>query len=301
MRELDCWQRVVLWGGLDTQDSSRHIYRHFNSALTRLGKSVYWVPDDPASREVLRPGSLVFAYNIWGAHLGAAVEGVDYLLHNFDISHPVFEELDTRHLVRLQVYTNEAVGERILDSPVRLYEPENHVLHQPWGTDLFAEDFHPPFYNPEGDVAFVGAIWNTDGQGNPGAIEELKEAAAAYGLKFIHYTQISDVENVTVVRAARLAPAIAGPWQVEHNYLPCRLFKNVSYGAFGLTNVPKFFDIVPHAFLPGASTIELLQYGLGLEGDAYHHRVLEQQRSVKCYTYRESLLSIAEAFERARG
>jgi hypothetical protein len=44
---------------------------------------------------------------------------------------------------------------------------------------------------------------------------------------------VPDWVNVAAIRRSRIAPAIAGRWQVEHNYLPCRMFKNISYGQLG--------------------------------------------------------------------
>lgn len=49
---------------------------------------------------------------------------------------------------------------------------------------------------------------------------------------------ISCEENRQLVKHAYLAPAIQSPWQIDHNYIPCRIFKNISYGSVGITNNP---------------------------------------------------------------
>ena len=45
-------------------------------------------------------------------------------------------------------------------------------------------------------------------------------------------------ENVKLIQESILAPAIQTDWQVENGYIPCRIFKNISYGKMGVTNNP---------------------------------------------------------------
>ena len=39
-----------------------------------------------------------------------------------------------------------------------------------------------------------------------------------------------------IIANSEIAPAIVGSWQKEHEYVPCRIFKNISYGKLGMTN-----------------------------------------------------------------
>ena len=48
--------------------------------------------------------------------------------------------------------------------------------------------------------------------------------------------KISPEQNVDFVRKAYLAPTLVGQWQCDNGYIPCRIFKNISYGQFGITN-----------------------------------------------------------------
>ena len=291
------WEKVVLWGGRVSLDSSRHIYRAWSETLRKLGVSVAWVEDHPSSLEQIQPGCLVFAYNIWGAHIGEAVPGVDYLLHNFDVSHPLIQTVAPERLVRLQVYTNDVMGERW--DEVRYWLADGHVLFQPWGTSLLAEEFLDPVFNPAArDCAFVGALWDDGGLGNATTVPRVAELLRARGLTFTHLTQVHDDDMVAAVRSSRFAPAFAGPWQVEHNYLPCRVFKNVSYGALAVTNVPKFRDLMPGVWDDDLAI--LIDRVLRLKAHEYLDLVREQQRVVSRFTFRESLEAVARAFEEAR-
>lgn len=296
---LERYHRFVLWGfNAPSGDSFRHIHRHFAHALTKLNKKYAWLDDTDKNRATLRDGDLVFAVDIASKHLGRALPGVSYVLHNFAPSHPIWDGLDEKNVLRLQVYTSDAERYGVEWEPARRYDREGRILFQPWGTDLLAEEFHAPILNTTStEVPFVGSIWDDDGMGNIPAIKELKKIVNAHRLVFRHYAHISDDENIGAIRAARLAPAIAGAWQVEQDYLPCRVFKNVSYGALALTNVPKFRELFNGCFAGRGSIAQIFTEAMSLNEKDYLELVSAQQEVVKRYTYRESLISIARALE----
>ena len=45
-------------------------------------------------------------------------------------------------------------------------------------------------------------------------------------------------ENIDLIQTSLIAPALQSDHQVKHRYLPCRIFKNISYGRMGITNNP---------------------------------------------------------------
>ena len=51
-----------------------------------------------------------------------------------------------------------------------------------------------------------------------------------------NHTNVSSEKNMELIQESILAPAIQESWQVENGYIPCRVFKNISYGKMGLTN-----------------------------------------------------------------
>ena len=40
-----------------------------------------------------------------------------------------------------------------------------------------------------------------------------------------------------------MAPALQGSWQCKQGYIPCRIFKNISYGALGMTNSKTVYEL----------------------------------------------------------
>jgi hypothetical protein len=294
-------KRFVIWGGLEGLESHRHIHRHFHNTALKMGIESVWVKDDPSSRVYITPDSTVLTADILGRNLGSAVPGADYVLHNFDGTSEICQTVIPEHLLRIQVWTNDAMGEEW--APFRSFYKEGAVLFQPWGTNLLSEEFFDPIFNPlSQEIVFVGAVWSDQHEGvelgNQRTIYVLSRVCRDRRLHFRHLTQISDEENLNAVRSARLAPAFAGEWQVDHNYLPCRAFKNVSYGALGITNVPSLAEMLG---CPAGPVEETVGWALSLKRSEYVSRVHSQQKFVSHYSYRESIQAIDRAFKEIHG
>ena len=299
------YDKLVLWGAHGDLDSLRHIWHHYRDTANKLGIVALTVPDVESSQAHLTPGTLCLAADVWSKGIGTARPGVDYVLHNFSGTDPLPASLEAtpERLLRLQVYTTDSHGEQW--DKYRFYSKEGRILFQPWGTDLLPEEFFDPVYNLQSnEVTFVGAIWSDQYQGtelgNEQVINELRELLKERGLRFRALTHITDTENLSAVRTARLAPAFAGSWQVDHDYLPCRVFKNVSYGAIAITNVRAFKFLFQDCGLKGFTVAELLDEALSLKRNQYAEMVREQQRVVSHYSYRDSLVAIERALEEGR-
>lgn len=302
MNELKRYSQVILWGGQGSLDSTRHIFQAYARTLAKLGVPCKWLAGGAHERDEITAGSLVFTMDIWGAHIGAAIPGVDYVLHNFTPEHELSQTIDERNLLRLQVYTDDALQwEHEVWDVCRFYHRGGRTLFQPWGTDLLAEEFYEPIFNAGAeDCCFVGAVWDDRGLGNAAIVPRVAAALERRKLSFVHLTQISDADMVAAIRRSRLAPAIAGEWQAERSYLPCRVFKNVSYGQLAVTNVPRFKDLFGDACVWGDTVEELIAAALELPARQWLERVRAQQAVVRRYTYRESLAAIGRALEEGR-
>lgn len=294
------WKRAVVWGGASGLESHRWIHRAYVRAFERAGVEVSHVNDTPAGRPLLQPGTVVIAANIWGDHIGPAVDGVDYVTHNFDQRHELCQTVAPERHLRLQVYTDDALQWDVeWWDAFRGFMRGGRTLFQPWGTDLAPSAFMPPVWNPDArDCCFVGAVWDDRGMGNVATVSELTAALERRGLRFVHLTQVPELANVDAVRRSRIAPALAGGWQVAANYLPCRVFKNVSYGHLAVTNVPGFAELLCIPTAGGAD--DVIGYALSLDRDRWVDHVRMQQEVVRRYTYDASVAAIGRAFEETR-
>lgn len=292
-------KRLVIWGGRQGMDSFRHIQRAYYQNAMKLGIDAIWCDDDPSSGQALKTGDTVIAVDVWNKHLPYK-QGIDYVIHNFDATHPVCLG-DPENVLRLQVWTTEAFGEEWDKN--RQYSREHRILFQPWGTDLLEGEFKSPIFNPNTNVVvFIGAVWSDNKRGeelgNEQSIDDVKSYCFEHGYNLRLLTQIPEQQMIDETRAACLAPTVVGGWQAHKGYLPCRAFKNVSYGVPVITNSFYVADLFNRAHTGG--TVEMMNDGLELNKNDYLERTREDQLVAARYTYKQSLESIERALEEGR-
>lgn len=297
--EVKRYKKIVIWGFRTHFHTHRYIHAAFYSNLKKLGASVVWVEDAARNRAVIHAGDLVIAMNMAARHV-PYVAGAYYCLHNFDEGESTkkfLEYIDRAYVIRLQVYKNSAELSDQKWDEVTYYDTRSRTLYQPWGTNLLAEEFKTPVV-PRGRLVFwVGSVWNDAlNQGNLREIEVLKTALSQRRLRFVQVRFVSGLLNTFFVRRSRLAPAIGGAWQVQQNYLPCRMFKNVSYGQLGFSNVQKFQDLFSSASIQGGSIDALVDKALAVPPRVYADMVRAQQVVVQRHTYLHKCLNIFRAF-----
>ena len=67
-------------------------------------------------------------------------------------------------------------------------------------------------------------------------------------------------ENIELMQTAQLAPSLQGAWQCKQGYIPCRIFKNISYGAIPITNAKTVYELFDKKIIYHSDS-----YQLGLE------------------------------------
>ena len=134
----------------------------------------------------------------------------------------------------------------------------------PCATNLLPQEIHNI------DVSAMKAARMTDRTfwvgsvcgGEMGNTQELQEFAIGASKKNVQFgvLRVPEEQAKKVLLASHTAPAIQGKWQVEKGYIPCRVFKNISYGRLPTTNsfaVRNFFE----EMLPCASPLEMSEFG----------------------------------------
>jgi hypothetical protein len=249
-------RRAVIWGHPLHSHTHSYIHEGFARGFEALGVETIWTSDPRALAGLDLDGTLFITE-------GQVIDGMPfdprarYVLHNVDRSWLQGRE---RSILVLQVYTDrprerwEAGGslER-LDAYTYVEHDGNGAttLYQPWATDLLPHEFEldasfPPAYSPSElqalavspyFAAWVGTIG--DGVfGNRDQLAPFFEACRSQHVDVVHLSGVDRRIHMCAIRSSLLAPTILGRWQLQHHYIPCRLFKNISYGRLGLTNSP---------------------------------------------------------------
>jgi hypothetical protein len=131
----------------------------------------------------------------------------------------------------------------------------------PWATDLLPHEIEAnkparPFNKNSNIIGWVGSlVYGVFG--NLDQINPFIDAAEKNGLKFQHAASISTEENIKLIQNSYMAITIVGKWQHEKNYIPCRIFKNISYGQFGITNSQSSYEILENTIIHNNDTSQL--------------------------------------------
>jgi hypothetical protein len=300
-------KRIIIWGLKKRWHTHRFIHQRFFDNAKKLGYKVVWVEDEKENAKFVNPGDLVIFSEVQGRMVPEKkvfedynlpiIEGTYYCLHN--VKEIFYKNIKKKYLLHLEKYQNDfdnLDGNEVWRTAV-YFNLKNQTLYQPWGTNLLYYEFKKPVYNTHKFIFWIGSIWdNALRQGNLRKIQEFKKILEKNNLKFIHLRFIPDFFSVFFTRLSRIAPAIVGEWQEEHDYLPCRMFQNISYGQVGFSNVKKFQDIFGEYNISG-SIEEMTNKVLNLNKEEYEKLVLNQQEIVKNYTYKDSLENIFLALD----
>ncbi len=298
--------KIIIWGLRKKWHTHRFIHQRFYENAKKLGYKVIWVEDEKKNSKLVEKGDIVISSDPVGKMVAEKfkledynlpiIEGVKYCLHGFkDI---FLEKLSKKDLLLLEKYQNDFEGKGFVEwKEAVLFDINGQTLYQPWGTNLLDYEFKKPVYHNHKFIFWIGSIWdNAMRQGNVRKIEEFKKFLEKLNLKFIHLRFIPDFLSTFFTRLSRVAPAIVGEWQEEHDYLPCRMFQNISYGHVGFSNVKKFKDIFGEYNVNGTIE-EMTDKVLRLNEKEYKDLVLKQQEIIKNYTYKNALENIFKAFD----
>lgn len=241
------FKRVVIWGHKLHSHTHSYIHNAFYRAFLSMGYEVIWTDDNDPLASSFSPKDALFITEGQVCKNMPLVKGNTYILHNcydekmWDVIRN--EQID---YLKLQVYTNDVLNYNLPEiEPFLFYDEPGKMLYLPWATDLLKHEIIPFPVIPKTTTSFwCGTIG--DGEfGNREQINPFINACRDNGIDFKHVSGVSIEENRELISKSYMAPAIVGRWQKEKGYIPCRIFKNVSYGCFGVTNslvVHKLFE-----------------------------------------------------------
>jgi len=238
--------KVLIWGLKKTRHSHRFIHQSFYENFKKIGFETNWVGDE--SRHKTIRANLVFASGIAIKHLKIH-KNTMYIFHNVNLAEPQIDYIIRNKIkfINVQVFTNDAKG-IVLDNPNATYDEHSKTLYQPCVTPLNWDEWWP--YQPKNltnNEYWVGSIWDNNlNQGNKAIMEQYKSTLSSGGTRLIRrggsrfrLNGISDDKSAQLIRKSKYAATIVGSWQQLTHYIPCRLFKNLSYGMPILSNMEK--------------------------------------------------------------
>lgn len=279
----DKFNKAIVWGhklhDARTANTFAFIHESWYRTLKHMGFDVLWLDNSDNISGMSFENCLFFTEGQVDQNI-PIVESSKYVVHNCDLTkyRPII-----KNVLNLQVYTHDCLSRKveIIDAEqLCYYQPEadfsradhccdNRTIYQPWATNLLPDeiDLENPIasqFPKTKRIFWIGSIMGGPHR-NDDKISDLAMAAKDDGVQFIH----AKLENSLQPRAIAeswVAPAVQGAWQVEKGYVPCRVFKNLSFGRMTPTNsetVNKLFG----EKLPFSSDVREM-YKMGVDWEA---------------------------------
>jgi hypothetical protein len=248
------FKQVVIYGYPLHSHTHSYIHSSFKKAFDHLGFNTFWLTDSDNLSGINFDNTLFFAAGEQEKNIPLN-KSSHYVLHNVNSK----KYLDAGCKVfTIQVHTNQIPTETSLnceriDKCTLLEKGNTNCLYMAWATDLLPHEIN--LSDATNQLSDKYCFWAGTYGDSVSTFQNGTELMPYFDLckkngidiKAINpwSKPISDEENRNFVKNSYLAPAIQGPWQIEKEYIPCRIFKNISYGSLGITNntaVNSLFD-----------------------------------------------------------
>ncbi|MGE4575302.1 MAG: hypothetical protein AB7E63_13200 [Parachlamydia sp.] len=275
------FDKVIIWGHKLHSHTHSYVHNGFYRAFQFLGYPTYWFDDQDYVEDFDFSNSL-FLTEGQVDHNIPLREDCQYILHY--CRSPKYQSLiEKGNCIILQVYNHglyiyDEVGNPILESvpnpdtliqvePFVYCDPQGKRVYMPWATDLLPYEIDDVKESLKTVVKEPSVYWvGTYSGGLFGNILEIgpfEKACHMNNINFIHKNPwtpkrgISMQENCELIKRSYMAPAIVGTWQNEKGYIPCRIFKNISYGQMGITNSKTIYDLFEGKIVYNPNTFQL--------------------------------------------
>lgn len=230
--------KFIIWGHKLHTHTHSYIHSAYNKAFQYLGYETYWVDakDDLSSIDF---SDAVFFVEGSCSDDMPRLANCKYITHHLDTEKLTSVGIPYENILKLGNYLpREEIHEKIED--LAYWDNSTRTLYQCWGTDLLPSeidiDGYVPFNPSRKTLNYVAMLYE---QGPWWAEEFATLLDRDFGVEFKVFTQhVSHEENIQLIRESFLCPDFRSDWHLECGYIPCRMWKNISYGRITGTNSP---------------------------------------------------------------
>jgi len=253
-------KNVIIWGHLKTPNTYSYIQGAFFRAFKEMGFNTYQFEDTEENKEIANNiGNAIYVTESQVDKFIPLRNDCSYVTHNSDA-----EKYNGLKRLGIQVFTNQdkPSPDVLILSQTSFYEKSSRMLFFPWATDLLPRefDFEGVLKTPKEDkVYWVGTIAKEGPFENISEIQPFSDSCLEKEIIFERAHGVSTEENKLLINKSYLAPTIVGKWQKKVGFIPCRIFKNISYGELGVTNSEEIYKIFGDLIIYEPDTSKMLE------------------------------------------
>ncbi len=240
------YKNVIIWGHYRSINTYSYIHGAFFKAFKELGFNTCWLDNTKRNAKVAKKiGKAIYVTEGQVDKFMPIRKNCAYVTHNVEAT----KYIDVKRL-GIQVATMNGtilLGEDIENiSPLTYYSKKNRTLYFTWATDLLPREFDFDSVlttQKENKIYWVGTVASNGRFENASELNPFKEECDKNNIIFEPRRNVSPKQNIELMNKSYIAPTIVGKWQKEVGFIPCRIFKNISYGELGVTNSPDIYKI----------------------------------------------------------
>lgn len=255
------FRQVVIWGHKLHSHTHSYIHYAFERAFKHMGYTTYWLDKNDALSGIDFANSLFITEGQVDQNIPLRTD-CRYILHNCNGAQ--YKELfDAGNCIILQVYSHDCLkrNDEKIDPCIHI-DRLNKIIYMPWATDLLPYEIdqvkaHIQDKRKENAVYMIGTIGGGDQFENQSKHDAFKRACIKNRVKWANPSHLSAQENKELIQRSLVAPAIQGQWQCDNGYIPCRIFKNISYGQWGATNSKAVWELFNKKIIFNEDTYQL--------------------------------------------
>jgi len=326
-------KQIVIYGHKLHSHTHSYIHQNYFEAFTYMGYKTLWVDDKDDLSQIKFDNTIFLTEGKVDKNI-PLLKNSQYVLHHCNLDK--YLEAGCK-FIQLRNYENLYISNEKDITKINnwtFFEDKTKTLFQPWGTDLLPhqiDDVTHPYDPRKKTVNYIGSVWSE----TFGLIEAFADACKKNDIQFKNYCmthveyrgresktsyfirraikkaekmlkikgdqEITDELARKLVTESLLAPDFRNTHHVDVGYLPCRIFKNISYGVLPGTNsqhINEFFEgLLPFNIDPAILFEENLE---AIRGKDFKNKMLYLKSNIRQnHTYISRVEQILEVLSGA--
>lgn len=291
-------KKFIVYGFKKNICTHHFIHLAFEKAARHLGYDTYWLDNTDNLDVSFYNNSIIFTEG-WETDKLPIANNSIYIIHHFG------NKIEGRynHNIKYIINNNKVFDLRFLSENFEDHNQSWNVkfkdlekidictylqtktdyscIYQPWATDLLPEEIDEnDVYIPKDNIVYyLGTIsngwynsiipdWKLN---NRDGVNEFIKACKENNIDFIENDPIKNPLSINeykrLYQKSYLSPDIRDYHKKEVGYIPCRVFKNISYGNLGMTNSKIVFDFFEQDIAYHEDPYQLFYVGQNMRTD----------------------------------
>ena len=244
-------QKVIIWGHKLHTHTHSYIHSSYYKAFKYMGFDTYWFDDSDIQSGSLNnfdfENCIFFTEDQRQANI-PLVKSAKYILHHTNLEKYNANGLTYINLGNYSKWCEDGISANHKENTVEkigdcaFWDAKSKTLYQPWATDLLPSEIdidNISLYDPNKDtIYYTGTIHD-----NSDKIMQFMKVSNQDNKKFELKTSVSDEDNYKYTKESYISFDLRSDWHLEYGYVPCRVFKNISYGKWVGTNSETVYKI----------------------------------------------------------